>query len=67
MKTTLSFTTSADIPSFKPVYLASNVKMVKFSYKGENVNQIILILDDGSYSLFDPEGYPYQTGNNDSQ
>jgi hypothetical protein len=50
---------TSDYPSFKPVYLDSDVKDVKFSDGG----QIMLTLRNGSFELFDSEGYPYKSSN----
>lgn len=47
----------------KPVYLASNVKEVKFSSaREEKPLQILLVFDDGSFEMFDPDGNPYTGG-----
>ena len=50
---------TAEPPAFKPVYLASGVKEVRFSNpKNGRVLQIMLILNDGSFDLFDDSGNP---------
>lgn len=47
-------------PSFQPIYLASGVKDVKISNttNGRPL-QVMLILNDGSFDLFDNQGNPY--------
>lgn len=47
----------------KPVYLGSNVKEVKFSNatSGKPL-QIMLVLNDGSFELYDSDGNPYNGG-----
>jgi hypothetical protein len=43
-----------------PIYLASNVREVKFSRQGNGKPlQIMLMLEDGSFELFDSDGNPY--------
>ncbi|HJT24897.1 MAG TPA: hypothetical protein VJ873_09985 [bacterium] len=47
----------------KPVYLASNVKEVKFSSaREEKPLQVLLVFDDGSFEMFDSDGNPYTGG-----
>jgi hypothetical protein len=54
------YDTSMDGSANKPVYLASNVKEVKFSKPGYGKPmQIMLILNDGSFEMFDWDGNPY--------
>lgn len=46
-------------PAFKPVYLASGVKEVRFSNtQNGRTLQVMLILNDGSFDLFDDSGNP---------
>ncbi|HVZ80531.1 MAG TPA: hypothetical protein VHE12_06955 [bacterium] len=54
------YDTDQDGSDNKPVYLASHVKEVKFSLPGSGrPMQIMLILEDGSFELFDWDGNPY--------
>jgi hypothetical protein len=54
------YDTDPDGDSAKPVYLASNVKEVKFSKPGMGKTmQIMLVLNDGSFEMFDSDGNPY--------
>jgi len=54
-----------DPPAFKPIYLGSGVKEAHFSNpKNGNALQIMLILTDGSFEMFDSEGNPINNGNN---
>ncbi|HEY5040294.1 MAG TPA: hypothetical protein VIJ93_14615 [bacterium] len=51
--------------SSKPFYLASNVKSVKFSYGVDGKpSQIMVTLNDDSFSLFDSDGNPFQANGN---
>jgi hypothetical protein len=46
--------------AFNPIYLASGVKEVKFSDTNNGRPlEIILVLNDGSYDMFDGSGTPY--------
>jgi hypothetical protein len=46
--------------AFNPIYLASGVKEVKFSDTNNGRPlEIILVLNDGSYDMFDSRGTPY--------
>ena len=50
----------------KPVYLASNVKEVKFSGAREGKPlQVLLVFDDGSFEMFDSDGNAYNSGGDD--
>jgi hypothetical protein len=51
---------TSSTPSFQPIYLASGVKDVKLSNttNGRPL-QVMLILNDGSFDLFDDQGNPY--------
>jgi hypothetical protein len=52
------FDTSGD-DNFRPVYLASGVGKVEFSYSNDGKpHQIMLVLNDGSFKLFDDQGQP---------
>lgn len=54
------YDTDPDENNAKPVYLASNVKEVKFSKPGMGKSiQIMLVLNDGSFEMFDSDGNPY--------
>jgi hypothetical protein len=55
-------------PDFQPVYLASGVKSVNFS----NLNngrplEILLILNDSSFDMFDSYGNTYNPGANETE
>jgi len=52
-------------PSFSPVYLASGVQSVEFSSTGNGRPlEIILLLNDGSFDLFDGQGRSYGPSQN---
>jgi hypothetical protein len=54
------YDTDQDGTDNKPVYLASGVKEVKFSKSSAwKPMQIMLILNDGSFEMFDSDGNPY--------
>jgi hypothetical protein len=54
---------TAKKPAFSPIYLASGVKEVKFSNASNGRPlQVMLILNDGSFDLFDDGGNPYNGG-----
>ncbi len=54
---------TADPPSFDPVYLASGVESVQFSDAANGrPMEIILVLNDKSYDLFDAQGNAYNPG-----
>lgn len=56
------YDTDADGVNNAPVYLASGVKEVKFSRQGNGKPlQIMLMLEDGSFELFDSDGNPYNS------
>lgn len=48
----------------KPFYLASGVKEIKFSGGNGKPLQVLAILDDGSFQMFDADGNPYSQGSN---
>ena len=51
---------TANPPAFQPIYLASGVKEVKISNTSNGRPlQIMLILNDGSFDLFDDQGNPF--------
>lgn len=55
---------TTDNPSFQPIYLASGVKEVRLSNtQNGRALQVMLILNDGSFDLFDDQGNPFNGSN----
>lgn len=58
---------TANQPSFDPIYLASGVQSVQYSdVDNGRPLEIVLRLNDGSYDLFDAQGYPYNSETSES-
>ena len=60
------YDTAAGETDNKPVFLASGVKQVKYSnpHNGKSM-QVMLVMNDGSFELFDADGNPSGGQNND--